>query len=402
MTGPSTRRDRVTVRFDTNYPYGLYFGDRLRSYDQDSNVVAHVDDLRECSATDLLRAMRHSEDAVSALRISEVDEDFFDEEESLAGPVSFERLDNKLTLVIDFLVDDWGDVDQQGDLIKQALVPMLKRQRMTPLEAWHDEQSAVPPWLWRARIGFSTRSRTLDELYAVGQDAIALMEAIRGGPLSRQMVGDLVRGGHARVLIGQYEGHWLDVKSQHYDLATDRGQISLAQSVSRFCNSEAGGLVVVGMTTKRIPGGEEIRNINPLPRDDSASRRYQQTLERRVFPPPDNLSVESIPVGTDKMLMLIDVPPQPEELKPFLVHGAIIDGRVEGAFISIVRRRGESSIPITAPMIHSTLAAGRALLRRGELPASVESARRDQSQIPQPPGPREGNRERDHTGWREL
>jgi len=49
------------------------------------------------------------------------------------------------------------------------------------------------------------------------------------------------------------------------------------------------------------------------------------------------------------MLMLIDIPPQPEELKPFLVHGAIVDGRIEGAFISIVRCRGESSIPITAP-----------------------------------------------------
>jgi hypothetical protein len=42
----------------------------------------------------------------------------------------------------------------------------------------------------------------------------------------------------------------------------------------------------------------------------------------------------------DGMLILIDVPPQPEELKPFLVHGAIVDGRAEGAFVSIVRRRG--------------------------------------------------------------
>jgi hypothetical protein len=371
----------------------VFFGDQLRSYDQDSNIVARVDDLRECSATDLLRAMRRSDflgTAISALRISEVDEIFFDEEESFVGPVSFERVDNGLTLVIDFLVDDWEDEDQQGDLIKQALVPMLKRQRMTPLEAWQDEQDAAPPWLWHARIGFSTRSRTLDELYIVGQDAIALMDAIRGGPLTRQTVGDLVRGGHARVLIGQYEWHWLDVKSQHYDLTTDSGQISLAQSVSRFCNSEAGGLVVVGMTTKKIPGGEEIRNLNPLPRNDSMPRRYQQALERRVFPPPDNLSVESILVGTDKMLMLIDVPPQPEELKPFLVHGAIIEGRAEGAFISIVRRRGESSIPITAPMIHSTLAAGRALLRRGELPAGAESGRLDRGQSLRPPRPHEG------------
>ena len=382
------------MRFDTKNADGIFFGDRLRGYDPDLNIVARVDDLRECSATDLLRAMRRSGDflanAISSLHVSEVDEGFFDEEESFVSPVSFERVDNELTLVIDFLLDAWEDEDQQSDLIKQALVPMLMRQRMTPLEAWQDEYYAAPPWLWHARIDFSTRSRTLDELYVVGQDAIALMEAIRGGPLTRQTVGDLVRGGHARVLIGQYEGHWLDAKSQHYDLATDRGQISLAQSVTRFCNSEVGGLVVVGMATKRIPGGEEIRSINPFPRDDSMPRRYQQTLERRVFPPPDNLSVESILVGTDKMLILIDVPPQPEELKPFLVHGAIVEGRIEGAFISIVRRRGESSIPITAPMIHSTLAAGRALLRRGELPAGAESGRLDQGQSLRPPGPRDG------------
>jgi hypothetical protein len=368
------------VRFDTKNAAGVFFGNQLRGYDSALNIVALVDDLKECSATELLRAMRRSEDfladPISVLHLSMDDEDYFDEEEAFVGPVSFERVGNELTQVVDFLVRDQGDEVWKSDLIRQVLSPMLKRNRMTLLEVWQDEWYTAPPPLWHARIGFSTRSRTLDELYVAGHDAVVLMEALRGGiPLTRQTVGDVVRGGHARVLIGQYEGHWLDVKSQHYDLATDHGQISLAQSVTRFCNSEAGGLVVVGMTTKKIPGGEEISSINPLPLDGRMQRRYQQTLERRVYPPPDNMSVESISVGTDKMLMLIDVPPQPEELKPFLVHGTIVDGRIEGAFISIVRRRGESSIPITAPMIHSTLAAGRALLRRGELPAGDETGR---------------------------
>jgi hypothetical protein len=50
------------------------------------------------------------------------------------------------------------------------------------------------------------------------------------------------------------------------------------------------------------------------------------------------------------------------------VHGAIVGDKTEGAFISIVQRRGEHSITITAQSIHATLAAGRALLRRGEVP----------------------------------
>jgi hypothetical protein len=69
--------------------------------------------------------------------------------------------------------------------------------------------------------------------------------------------------------------------------------------------------------------------------------------------------------GGEPAIILVLVPPQPEELKPFLVTGAIVGDRVEGAFISIVRRRGEHSIPISAPAIHASLAAGRALLRFG-------------------------------------
>ncbi|MCG7594915.1 hypothetical protein ACXYX3_28485 (plasmid) [Mycobacterium sp. C3-094] len=125
--------------------------------------------------------------------------------------------------------------------------------------------------------------------------------------------------------------------------------------------------MVIGMDTKRVPGGEIIRKICPVAIDGRTLQRCQRVIEHRLYPPPDMLRIESVPVQ-DGGLMLIDVPPQPEELKPFLVHGAVIDGRTETTFISVVRRRGESSIPMTPQMIHSTLAAGRALLRRGQLP----------------------------------
>jgi hypothetical protein len=97
-------------------------------------------------------------------------------------------------------------------------------------------------------------------------------------------------------------------------------------------------------------------------------QRYKKALEAHLHPTPDNFRIESVDVRDDGMLILIDVPPQPEERKPFLVHGAVVDGEVRELFISIVRRRDESSISTTAREIHSTLAAGRALLRRGELP----------------------------------
>jgi hypothetical protein len=79
------------------------------------------------------------------------------------------------------------------------------------------------------------------------------------------------------------------------------------------------------------------------------------------------LTVDIVERGSAHGLVVVTVPRQEEELKPFLVHGAFVNGNVQGAYISIVRRSGEASIPITAQQIHSTLAAGRALLRRGEL-----------------------------------
>lgn len=372
----TSRRRQATVLFDSDTA-GLFFAGQLRHDNGAGDIVAHVDDLRKCFATDLLQAIRRSDhfllEPISTVLVSEVDKGFFDEEDSIVSPIYFERQDNSLTLVIQFLVDDYDDEEQQSRLINKILTPMLERKRMAPIKSWPDENWGAPPWLWHTRIYFNTRNRTLDELFSIGRDAINLVEALGDSELSRLTAGDLVRAGHPNVLLGQPEGHWLEVKSQHYDLASDLGQISLAQSVARFCNAETGGLIIVGASTKKVPEGEEIRRLHPLPYNARMVRRYYQALEKRLFPPPDGLSIESVNIG-DEMLLLVDVPPQPEELKPFLVHGSIVGGRIEGAFISIVRRRGEASIPITAPMIHATMAAGRALLRRGTLPEESGSS----------------------------
>ena len=70
-----------------------------------------------------------------------------------------------------------------------------------------------------------------------------------------------------------------------------------------------------------------------------------------VFPPVERLNVQALPappVGPPA-LVLIDVPAQSEELKPFVVSAAIVQGHVKGAFISIVRRRGEDWSPCRPP-----------------------------------------------------
>lgn len=203
---------------------------------------------------------------------------------------------------------------------------------------------------------------------AIGQ----LLLQVRSHHLTAEAALSFVRAGRADLLIGLPESSWLDAKRQGYNLSVDEGVIELAQDIARFANGSEAGLLVIGLATKKQPGLEIINEIVLTPeRYDCA--RYQRAIDRRVFPPIEGLIIEDAkstkPNGKTGHILAIFVPQQPEEAKPVLVHGAIIGSKVEGAFISIIQRRGEGSQPVSPQAIHSTLAAGRALLRRGELPS---------------------------------
>ncbi len=306
------------------------------------------------------------------LYISDVELSLYDHEYSPVSGVSL-ILDPDESLVVDVqtFMRDYPEDDPDLDLkMRRLLAPLLLRYRAEFVSLAVSDHYVTSPWLVEIRIRPSVRGRTVGDLLDLGQAIEDLVEAAEGhGPgLVRESVRDLLRGGRPDILLGQPEGPWLDVKQQCYDLASPHGKIALAQAVARFANAETGGLVVIGMSTKAVPGGEIIKAVTAVSADGVVVRRHAQVIADRLFPPPDLMTVEAVTLPTGGQLILIDVPPQPEELKPFLVHGAIVDGKVEGAFISIVRRRGEDSIPITGQAIHSTLAAGRALLRRGVLP----------------------------------
>ncbi|WP_131812745.1 ATP-binding protein [Mycolicibacterium peregrinum] len=370
---------------------GWYFGDKFRDHSlYRDRIIARLPDLEGCMATDLQRALREEVRAGvvdPGVLLSADDDRYYDDEECSPYPLSFALHKNMLSLSFDFTTavwavpsrdssdaqrfldsDGWYDEEAAASSVLMGLLrPFLKRNHAELVSVAIDENYLTPPWRWKGQATVATRGRYVSEVLRVGLDAIALAEAFgQNGQLTRGIAADLVRGGHASALIGQPEGHWLDVKQQHYDLTGTVGKIKLAQAVAKFANAELGGVLIIGMAGKKIPGGEVIRKLSPVPIDGETLRKCRQVLADRLYPPPDLLSIE--PIGeAGKGVVLIDVPPQPEELKPFLVHGAIVDGEADGTFISIVRRRGESSIPTTAPMIHATLAAGRALLRRGHV-----------------------------------
>jgi hypothetical protein len=361
-----------TVRYDP-HDDAWFFGDHRRSYDGAYSLVIKHNDLSAASATDLARALRKARQCDSepeAVLIDLAPDDEYSPKESIVDPVSFTLLDDgRLAVRCILTSDDYIAGDRQLHATVTPLIePLLRRLKAHLVGVQADAHRATAPYLHEALITTPTRDKALGQLYEIAESVTTLFDAATTGHMSRATVADLILGGRADLLVGLPEGAWLDVKSQHYDLTTARGKISLAKAVSRFANAEEGGVVVVGMDTKRIPGGELIKSVRPVPIDTATTRRYRQTIENRIFPFPTALNIQTVETSTGHGLVVISIPPQEEELKPFLVHGAIVDGRIEDAYISIVRRSGEDSIPITAQQIHSTLAAGRALLRRGHVP----------------------------------
>lgn len=327
--------------------------------------------LGPASATSMRAACRRwrheyrEKDWFCSIWVTETSAADFDGDYSPSSPVGFFIDEQGICVTVEhFAARD--AIDEH--FIRTILDPLLVRTRCTDLEI---EVEGTPRYAyWTVSFRPPSRGRTLQDLYRLGSNVEALLDAIKPTGLTRATTADLVRAGRADLLVGLEEMEWLEVKSAPYNLAADAGRIELAQDVARFANAD-GGLLILGMKTKRCEDGERISTVRPIPRDLVAASRHRAVIDGRLFPPVEGLSIEIVPQA-DGVLVLIAVPSQPDELKPFLVHGAIVAGRVEGSFFSIVTRRGDATVVTSAPAIHSMISAGRAVLR-GHIPPACET-----------------------------
>lgn len=355
-----------------------YVAQEERDADWQGYLQLFNDELPSLSAEDLRDALKAEagtmEPADSRAYVVSVPRGYEDEGGPYE-PVSFAWDGVTLTVVVEHRYrfeaengDDGESQDGDGDegravrrirALLQPFIDDLASSRLdVEFEDWAGQDAVI-----EIRISAAAEGRTVADVFALGRDALTLCEGFSARAITRETVSHFVRGGAAHLLKGQEEGNWFDAKSMLYE-ATAAGAISLAQDVARFCNAEDGGLILIGAKTKKIPGGEIVSKVGGLEVPPGLAARYSGILNRYLYPLPAGLRIDVVTLPNERSVIAIDVPPQPDEQKPFLVHGAITaDGDVEGAFISIVQRRGEVSVPITAPMIHAMLAAGRARMR---------------------------------------
>jgi hypothetical protein len=216
---------------------------------------------------------------------------------------------------------------------------------------------------------------TVRVLLAAGRAVQAMLEALKDGPLEASTARNLLQAGLPDLLLGLPESDWLEVKSRPYGISAEgdagtKQKIELAQDVARFANGSSDALLVIGFEETKGGRPAKLGRVRPIPLKHLDAERYRAVIDDRVVPPIEGLVVEHVALGNEEGLLIIEVPRQPPELQPFLVHGAIVGDKAEGAFISIVRRRGEGSIPTSAKQIHAYIVAGRAYLRADDLDAN--------------------------------
>jgi hypothetical protein len=210
---------------------------------------------------------------------------------------------------------------------------------------------------------------TVAPLLAAGRDASALLTAYERGEIDVIGARHLIRAGRAHLLTGLAESGWLEVKGGPYRLSAQgaegtRAAVELAQDVARFANGDCDSILLIGFKEKKDGKTARLDRLAPVPLDGIDPDQHRSVIDARVVPPIDGLLVERIDTGNDQGLLLISVPPQPSEIQPYLVHGVVVGDKNEGAFFSIVRRRGEASIPTTAAQIHAYIVAGKAVPSR--------------------------------------
>lgn len=218
-------------------------------------------------------------------------------------------------------------------------------------------------WDFEAQINDPTI--TMGELSKCAQQAIGRV-CLPEDDKDNDRRGEVLRKLHAGLfdeLVGEPETSWLEFKSSA-DLDSETGRVELARDVARFANSEKSGVLVIGLRTSRVDGIDIATKVTPVSAADHNCQRYLDIVDQRVYPPVRGLEIYSIGAGKEHAIIVIIIPAQREQDKPFLVHGEVIDERTERVFFSIVRRRGESSIPVTAREVHALLAAGYRTMRR--------------------------------------
>jgi hypothetical protein len=264
---------------------------------------------------------------------------------------------------IEFSGDDIRAAPTAGDPLGETLAEWAAA-RSWRLDRVYNDRGRSLPDIWNARFVMPDTSAPVGSAVEFAGHAISVAESCQMGGIPAGRALALLRAGDVEGLLGA--AATAVFQPLPGPLPEDEAsRFGFASEVCAFANSVPGGLLVLGL--ERGTGASEgrVAAVQPFPIGQGAER-LASIVRSMVFPEPAELLVEAVPVASaapDEGLIAVSVPPQDRVLKPFLVHGTLVDRRYQAQFASIVERRGATIYAQPIAALHAQIAAGRALLR---------------------------------------
>lgn len=274
-------------------------------FSDDRSIIGAADVAAPASLTELRRALDRYratvDDAEVELTVYDVEERLLLEDESVVAPcnVSLELTHDHTFIQLTLAVA--ANVRFNRFEVAAIIRPQLQRYRATLIMLTDEILPLVN--LARMTVEISHRGRTVGDALAIGDDLLALWNASVGGEMTPAAVADLIRAQRPELLVGQRETVWFEAKGGAYDFKDDRQAIELAKDVSALANRADGGVLVVGLTTRKQGGIDTVKAARPLPLKDVRPGRYQQALDKWLFPSPQDLVIESVEIAPGVAVM---------------------------------------------------------------------------------------------------
>lgn len=240
---------------------------------------------------------------------------------------------------------------------------VLSQEQTQVLDITLDEDGPASEW-WLFSGKTNWRERTVEQIYTRFLRIAQALQFPNEVGLTPVSLYNLLKEGYADAVMGQRESQWLEVKKSAYQFGKNaRHDIEFPQDVAQFANGDEGGLLLIGWEEKE----EVVVRARPMPALRARLQSYRDRIGKAIYPPIEGLQIQSFELD-DGVTDAILIPRQREELKPFIVTGAIVNGAIEGRYLSIVRRTVDSSTAASAPQVHALLSAGRSflMLERGD------------------------------------
>jgi hypothetical protein len=211
--------------------------------------------------------------------------------------------------------------------------------------------------------------------------------------MTREQTLAIVDAGDFEQFVGEREDLELEFKGEPYQVQGETARFELAKDACALANGN-GGVIVIGVRTERredspLDEATEIRSFGPELVDTA---RYEALIAGRVYPPIQGLRVEFKPSTVDDQrgLVVIDVPPQAETDKLFVILRPISEGESAPGWLVGIAVRSVGRVDVRRPAdIHGLINRGFTVTERLDALTEEVGLLRERVGAPPPAPPEE-------------